>query len=95
MLFEWDDEKDRKNAEVHGIDFETAARVFCDPDRIEWYDNIHSIEEDRYIMIGTINSNACIVTIVYTERDEAIRIISARYATEKERKAYYGCSQRD
>ena len=95
MLFEWDDDKDRKNAEVHGIDFETAANVFCDPDRIEWYDDIHSIEEDRYITIGMIDKHICVVTVVYTERGEAIRIISARYATEKERKAYYDCSQRD
>ena len=95
MLFEWDDKKDQINVERHGIDFETAAGIFCDPDRIEWYDHIHSINEDRFITISMIDKRVCVVTVVYTERDEAIRIISARYATEKERKAYNDCSQRD
>ena len=95
MLFEWDDAKNRRNIEIHGIDFETAALVFSDPERIEWYDAAHSINEDRYITIGAIDEKTYVVTVVYTERNEAIRIISARYGTERERKAYYGYSQRD
>lgn len=55
MLFEWDEYKDRKNVSKHGIDFETAARVFCDENRIEMYDAAHSDNEDRYITIGDIN----------------------------------------
>ena len=51
MLFEWDDEKARANIKKHGIDFETAARVFADENRLEIYDEEHSEDEDRYITI--------------------------------------------
>ena len=88
MQFEWDEEKNKKNIRNHGIDFETAARVFADPHRIEKYDSNHS-EEDRYITIGEINGTAYIVMVVYTERGETIRMISARKATSQERREYY------
>ena len=48
LVFEYDEEKNRKNIEKHGISFKTAARVFFDYDRIEMYDEEHSAEEDRY-----------------------------------------------
>ncbi len=89
MLFEWDDEKERLNIEKHGIDFSTAALVFGDENRIEKYDTLHSADEDRYITIGQINGIAVVVMVVYTEREPAIRIISARLATKREREAYY------
>ncbi|MBQ6407982.1 MAG: BrnT family toxin [Butyrivibrio sp.] len=89
MQFEWDEEKNKKNIRNHGIDFETAARVFADPHRIEKYDSNHSEEEDRYITIGEINGTAYIVMVVYTERGETIRMISARKATSQERREYY------
>ena len=90
MLFEWDEEKNRINLQIHGIDFETAALVFSDPGRIELYDYVHSVDEDRYITIGQIDHNAYVLMVVYMPREEVIRLISARPATEKERKAYYG-----
>lgn len=71
------------------MNFETAARVFADPHRIEKYDITHSDEEDRYITIGEINGTAYIVMVVYAERGETIRMISARKATSQERRAYY------
>ncbi len=89
MLFEWDAEKERVNIKKHGIDFNTAALVFDDINRIEIYDEIHSLDEDRYITVGMIGDIAFIVTVVYTERNEAVRIISARPATRKEREVYY------
>lgn len=89
MQFEWDDEKEQKNIKKHGIDFETASRVFQDENRIEIYDEAHSEYEDRYITIGIINGIAYVLMVVYTERDEAIRLISARKATAKERSMYY------
>lgn len=89
MQFEWDDEKEQKNIKKHGIDFETASRVFQDENRVEIYDEAHSEYEDRYITIGTINGIAYVLIVVYTERDEAIRLISARKATAKERSMYY------
>ena len=93
MLFEQDDEKERANIAKHGLDFSTAALVFGDPDRIEQYDAAHSIDEDRYITIGQIRGVAIVVLIVYTEREEAIRIISARLATKREKEAYYNAEE--
>ena len=90
MQFEWDEEKNKRNLKIHGIDFEMAARVFADPHRLEKYDDSHSDDEDRYITIGEINGTAYIVMVVYTERGEVTRIISARKATSQERRAYYG-----
>ena len=88
-VFEWDDEKDKKNKLKHGIGFNTAILVFADKDRIEKYDEAHSIYEDRYITIGEINGTFMVVTVVYTERRENIRIIPARLATGAEKEAYY------
>lgn len=93
MLFEWDTEKDMINIKKHGIDFETASRVFFDENRIEMFDDIHSTYEDRYITIGMIDNIAYIVMVVYTEREESIRLISARKATNKERRMYDDCSK--
>ncbi len=89
MQFEWDEDKERNNIAKHGIDFSTAALVFGDENRIEKYDEKHSVDEDRYITIGTINGVVAVVLVVYTEREEAIRIISARLATKREKKEYY------
>ena len=69
------------------MDFSTAALVFGDNNRIEKYDELHSDEEDRYITIGSIGR--VVVMVVYTERSGAIRIISARIASRREREAYY------
>lgn len=86
LKFEWDDEKDRMNREKHGISFETASYVFRDEYYIEMYDFEHSIDEDRYIAIGMVGD---VLFVVFTERGENIRLISARPATEKERSLYY------
>lgn len=90
MQFEWDDEKDRKNIAKHGIGFRTAILVFKDQNRLEKYDEAHSLVEDRYLTIGEIGGTFMVVTVVYTERPEAIRIISARRATKAEKEEYYG-----
>lgn len=87
LEFEWDEEKAKINLKKHGIPFETAAKVFLDDNRIEIYDEVHSIEEDRYITIGLAGD---VLFVVYTERHLKIRLISARLATARERKAYYG-----
>ena len=89
MQFDWDDEKEKSNIEKHGIDFSTAALVFGDINRIEKYDELHSVNEDRYITIGRISEVAVVVIVVYTEREALIRIISARLATKHEEAAYY------
>ena len=86
MNFEWDDEKNKINFAKHGIDFETAMLVFNDLQRLEIYDMEHSKEEDRYNTIGMVND---VIFVVYTERKENIRLISARIATKTERSIYY------
>lgn len=86
--------KEKRNIVKHGLDFSTAALIFHDVNRLEWFDERHSEQEDRYITIGEIGGTAVVVMVVYTERLEVIRIISARKATNAERRAYYD-SKRD
>ena len=83
---EWDDNKNKINKEKHGISFETAAKVFDDINRIEFYDEEHSVDEDRYIVLGLVRK---VLFVVYTDRKDATRIISARKATAAERSVYY------
>ena len=85
VQFEWDEEKAALNLSKHGIDFRDAARVFYDINRIEWYDAAHSIDEDRYNTIGKVRN---VIFVVYTERRDRTRIISARKATPNERRMY-------
>lgn len=91
LNFEWDDHKEQINIKKHGLDFETAAHVFNDDYRIEKYDEKHSIDEDRYIVIGSVGNQIAILTVVYTERNSGsvIRIISARISTKDEKEEYY------
>lgn len=86
MNFEWDENKNTINKQKHKVSFETAIYVFEDPYYIEMYDFEHSIDEDRYIAIGKVGD---IIVVVFTERGDNIRMISARVATEKERGLYY------
>lgn len=85
--FEWDEDKNILNFKKHKIRFETAAKVFTDPYRLEAYDYTHSVEEDRYSAIGKVGN---IIFVVFTQRTENIRIISARIATKAEKARYYG-----
>lgn len=88
-IFEWDSEKARLNKIKHGISFKLATRVFEDKNRIERYDNSHSQDEDRWQVIGMVED---ILFVVYTERCDRTRLISAREATDKEKEWYYGDS---
>ena len=84
--FEWDEVKNESNKKKHKISFETAAHVFDDPDYIEMYDFEHSGDEERFVAIGRVGD---ILFVVFVERGEKIRIISARLATEVEKELYY------
>jgi hypothetical protein len=86
MNFEWDEEKEKINIKKHKINFTLAKKIFNDVNRIEIYDKNHSINEDRYNTIGAVGE---VLFVVYTERRDNIRIISARLANEKERRLYY------
>ncbi len=89
--FVWDEEKNRKNLQKHGIDFKTAAMVFDDDMRLEFPDLEHSEDEERYRTIGLVHD---VLTVVYCDRldsetgETVIRMISARLATTTERNAY-------
>lgn len=86
MKFEWDEEKEKINILKHGVTFETASYVFEDINAIEMYDFEHSIDEDRFIIIGKVGE---VLFVVYTERGENIRLISARLANKDEEAIYY------
>jgi len=86
MKFEWDIKKDKSNIKKHGISFNTATNVFLDPNRLEYFDSIHSTDEERYIVIGMVYE---VLLVVYTLRKKKIRLISARLATREECNFYY------
>ena len=93
-MFSWDAQKALKNFEKHGVPFEEAATVFGDPEGLEWEDLHHGDSERRWKRLG-ISSQRRVLMVVYTLRrlangTETIRIISARQASRKERKAYSG-----
>jgi uncharacterized DUF497 family protein len=87
MRFEWDPEKARRNVAKHGVSFEEAATAFGDPRSITIFDPDHSEEEGRFILLGQIYAGRLVV-VVHTDRGENVRIISARLATRRERRAY-------
>jgi uncharacterized DUF497 family protein len=89
LLFEWDTDKGRKNLKTHDISFDEASTTFGDPLAITIGDPIHSIGERRYVLVGQSQQRRLLV-IVHPEREERIRIISARLATKKERDYYEG-----
>lgn len=86
-IFEWDEDKERSNFRKHKVTFAEGETVFYDPSALTVPDPDHSIEEHRFIDIGTSNKNRVLV-VVYTEREDRIRLISARRATSAERKIY-------
>ena len=87
IIVEWDDKKAEINRKKHKVKFETAAKIFLDDDRIEYYDEVHSDDEERIKIIGCVKN---ILVVIYTERGERFRLISARLAEKFEREEYYG-----
>ncbi|MDS4020798.1 MAG: BrnT family toxin [Candidatus Competibacter sp.] len=87
MNFEWDGNKAAANLLKHGVSFDDAKTVFNDPLYVDFYDPDHSDEEHRYIMMG-MSLQSRLLLVAYTERGDAVRLISAREATRAERKAY-------
>lgn len=87
MGFEWDEDKNRLNIEKHGISFEEAVHVFDDV-HLSRVDTREDYGEMREITIGII-AGTIVVVVVHTDRDEAIRIISARKANKRERSDYH------
>jgi hypothetical protein len=87
LEFEWDEDKAEANRKKHGVSFEEAASVFADPLAAIFDDEAHSTEEQREIIVGHSDKNRLLL-VCFTERAGAIRIISARRATNRERKDY-------
>ena len=86
-LFEWDDGKAAANLRKHGVEFEEARTVFEDPHAVTIRDDMHSEDEDRWIVLG-LSLLARVLLVVHAERKDRIRIISARMATVSERFQY-------
>jgi hypothetical protein len=91
IKFEWDPRKDSANQRKHGVSFEEAQSVFFDENAVQFYDEHHSEQEDRFIMLGlSIHSRILVVCHCERETGNVIRIISARKATKTESKYYSG-----
>ena len=86
---EFDPEKAKINFRMHKVDFEDAALVFADPLRIERRDDSEGnmAEEERWQTLGMVNK---VLFVIYTERGDKTRIISARTASKAEKRSYYG-----
>lgn len=87
FLFEYDPEKAARNLAKHRVSFAEAETVFTDPLALEMPDPEHSLEEERLLLVGRSFRQRLLV-VVFTERGDSIRIISARGATSHERRAY-------
>ena len=90
-VFEWNEDKNLANFKKHGVWFAEAQTVWADERSIEYFDSLHSTEEDRFIRIGrSVGTTTRILLSVFCERDEAkrIRLISSREATISEKRVY-------
>jgi uncharacterized DUF497 family protein len=87
MEFEWDDDKAEANEKKHGVSFQEAETVFGDPLALTGFDPDHSDEEDRYITMGTSIEGRLLI-VSHTDREDRVRIISAREASRRERRDY-------
>ncbi len=87
LTFEWDTNKAQANLEKHGVSFIEAIMVFGDPLSLTIDDPLHLTEEERFITIGQSSQGRTLV-VVYAEREDNIRIISARLAKRRERRTY-------
>lgn len=85
MEFEWDKEKNAKNIEKHGIDFADAALIF-EHQILGYEDQRKEYGEKRFCAIGILKGLE--IVVVYTQRANKIRLISARRAHDNERRNY-------
>lgn len=91
LTFEWDIEKNRVNQKKHGVFFEEAKSVFYDDKAIQFWDDDHSEQEDRFLLLGkSYKMRILLIVHCYREEESVIRIISARKATKHESQQYRG-----
>jgi len=86
-LFEWDPRKAETNARKHGVTFDEAATVFGNPLALLMADPDHSLDEERFLLLGMSNRRRLLV-VAFAERPPRTRLISARQATRQERRRY-------
>jgi len=86
LSFTWNEDKAVENYAKHGVSFELATLVFRDPFAAERVDNRRDYGEERFIIIGMARD--VVLFVVYTERDDHVRLISARRATKHESDDY-------
>ena len=85
--FEWDLAKATDNVAKHGVSFDEAVTVLYDPLGITIFDPEHSHDEDRFITVGA-SATGRYLMVAHTERDQRIRIITARELTRREQREY-------
>jgi uncharacterized protein len=88
LEFEWDKAKARANFRRHGVSFDLAKAVFRDPFAIDRLDDREEHGEERFVIVGAAEGRV-LLFVAYTEREERIRIISARRATQNEQDDYF------
>jgi uncharacterized protein len=88
LKFEWHKAKAAANWRAHGVSFELAATVFKDPFAVEFVDDREDYAETRFIILGMAEGQV-LLFVVYTEREDRIRLISARRATQYEQDDYF------
>lgn len=93
MRFEWDEDKAAGNLDKHGVSFAEARTVFDDPLFLDYYDPDHSHEEHRFIIVGQSREGRLLM-VSYTDRGDAMRLISSRTLTSEERRFYEGTKTR-
>lgn len=91
ITFEWDESKAAANLKTHQVSFEEAKSIFFDEFGVQFFDDEHSSDEERFLMLG-MSSGAKLLIVCHCERDHGatIRIISARKATKRESAFYRG-----
>lgn len=91
MKFEWDPVKAKANIARHGVSFDDAQAVFADTQAVESLDE--TTDEERWLLLGRAGSD--VLMVVYTERGDRVRIISARKASKREQEVYLEQDQPD
>ncbi len=91
IKFEWDPVKAAANIKKHGVSFEEAQSVFYDEFAVQFFDEDHSHDEERFLLLG-LSTGAKLLLVCHCERDsgKVVRIISARNATKRESTFYGG-----
>jgi uncharacterized protein len=87
MKFEWDPEKARSNIRKHKVSFEEAATALRDPMSATGLDPDHSVSEERFVTFG-VSERGRLLVVAHADKDDTIRIISAREASKGEKRIY-------